>query len=71
MMTGKDTQVKIIDFGLSIHVSQAKIGRDFGTLWYRLVTDSYPDLVGSYWLLIRMVAPISYLSFISDLQRSC
>ncbi|CAL8400601.1 unnamed protein product [Gadus morhua 'NCC'] len=35
MMTGKDTQVKIIDFGLSIHVSQAKIGRDFGTLWYR------------------------------------
>ncbi|CAL8320538.1 unnamed protein product [Boreogadus saida] len=35
MMTGKDTQVKIIDFGLSIHVSQAEIGRHFGTLWYR------------------------------------
>ncbi|CAL8239986.1 unnamed protein product [Gadus morhua 'NCC'] len=35
MMTGQGTRVKIIDFGLSIHVSKAKIGHNFGTLWYR------------------------------------
>ncbi|XP_056458411.1 homeodomain-interacting protein kinase 2-like [Gadus chalcogrammus] len=35
MMTGQDTQVKLIDFGCSIHLSQAKIGYDFCTIWYR------------------------------------
>ena len=57
-MTGQGTRVKIIDFGLAIHVSQAELGDVFGTLWYRWVTDSHPDLVDSYWLLITMVAPI-------------
>ncbi|CAL8382597.1 unnamed protein product [Gadus morhua 'NCC'] len=35
MMTGQDTQVKIIDFGCSLHLSQAIIGQNFGTLRYR------------------------------------
>ncbi|CAL8308767.1 unnamed protein product [Boreogadus saida] len=35
MMTGQDTQVKIIDFGCSLHLSQAMIGHNFGTLQYR------------------------------------
>ncbi|CAL8258648.1 unnamed protein product [Arctogadus glacialis] len=35
MMTGQDTQVKIIDFGCSLHLSQAMIGHNFGTLPYR------------------------------------
>ena len=39
-MTGQDTQVKIIDFGCSLHLSQAMIGFNLGTLWYRWVTDT-------------------------------
>ncbi|CAL8308787.1 unnamed protein product [Boreogadus saida] len=35
MMTGQGTQVKIIDFGCSLHLSQAMIGFNLGTLWYR------------------------------------
>ncbi|CAL8314153.1 unnamed protein product [Lota lota] len=35
MLTGQDTKVKLIDFGISCHVSQAKIGIDIQTLWYR------------------------------------
>ncbi|CAL8259596.1 unnamed protein product [Arctogadus glacialis] len=35
MMTGQDTQVKIIDFGCSLKLSQAMIGFNLGTLWYR------------------------------------
>ena len=56
-MTGQDTRVKIIDFGSSLQASEAELGDNIGTLWYRCVT----DLFGSYWLLIRTVAPISYL----------
>ena len=35
MMTGQDTRVKIIDFGVSLHVSEATPGDFFGTRYYQ------------------------------------
>ncbi|KAK0148320.1 Homeodomain-interacting protein kinase 2 [Merluccius polli] len=35
MLTGQGMKVKLIDFGLSHHVSQVRIGMGLQTLWYR------------------------------------
>ena len=35
MLTERDTRVKLIDFGISLHVSKAKIGSEIQTMCYR------------------------------------
>ena len=35
MLTEQDTRVKLIDFGISYHVSKAKIGLEIQTMFYR------------------------------------
>ena len=59
-MTGQDTQVKIIDFGCSLHLSQAIIGQNFGTLRYRWVTDTILTWLVpiGYWLQWFLQFPI-------------
>ena len=35
MLTEQDTRVKLIDFGISYHVSKATIGLEIQTMFYR------------------------------------
>ena len=43
LLVDDDTlNVKIIDFGLARHVSQARVGAPTGTTWYRYVSSPTP-----------------------------
>lgn len=35
MLVENSMKVKIIDFGLACHVSQARVGASMGTTWYK------------------------------------